>query len=38
MWSIITGLLNENEPVESQEKTFVEKLLWYAAADPYTKR
>ena len=38
LWSIIAGLLHENEPVNPQEKTLVEKLLWYAAADPYSKR
>jgi hypothetical protein len=38
IWSIITGLLSENEPVDPQEKAFVEKLLWNAAANPYTKR
>lgn len=38
LWSIISGLLHDNEPVNQQEKAFVEKLLWSAAADPCTKR
>lgn len=38
LWSIIAGLLHENEPVDPEGKPFAEKLLWYAAADPYTKR
>lgn len=37
LWSIIAGLY-DNEPVNPQEKTLVEKLLWHAAADPCTKR
>jgi len=38
LWSVIAGLLHDNEPVNPQEKTSVEKLLWHVAADPCTQR
>jgi hypothetical protein len=37
LWNIVTVLLHQDEPVDPQEKTFAEKLLWCAAADPRNK-
>lgn len=38
LWSVVTGLLREDEPVDPQKKAFAVQLLWSAAGDPHNKR
>lgn len=37
LWSVVAGLLHEDEPVDPEGKTFAVKLLWSAAGDPHNK-